>query len=60
MNLSSLKKFVYTAILPFATHANFGELLPHLEELDVKLAPDQDSGILNDKDRVGKAQLEGM
>lgn len=56
-----MKKFVYTAILPFATHTDlFRGLLPHVEELDVKLAPDCDSGILNDKNRVGKAQLEGM
>ncbi|WPA96828.1 uncharacterized protein RHO25_001436 [Cercospora beticola] len=57
--LPALKKFVYTAILPFATHVNFSSLLPFLDELDVKLAPDPDSGILSDSRRVGKAELEG-
>lgn len=57
--LPALKKFVYTAILPFATHVNFSSLLPLLDELDVKLAPDPDSGILSDSRRVGKAELEG-
>ncbi|GIZ39611.1 hypothetical protein CKM354_000299000 [Cercospora kikuchii] len=56
--LPALKKFVYTAILPFATHVNFSSLLPLLDELDVKLAPDPDSGILSDSRRVGKAELE--
>ena len=37
---------------------DFRDFLPQLEELDVKLAPDPDSGILSDKNRVGKAQLE--
>ncbi|KAM3415345.1 hypothetical protein BST61_g8874 [Cercospora zeina] len=56
--LPALKKFVYTAILPFATHVNFNSLLPLLDELDVKLAPDPDSGILSDSRRVGQAELE--
>jgi hypothetical protein len=56
-SLSSLRSFTYTAILPFSTHVNFSRLLPYLDELDVKLAPDPESGILQDSARVGKAEL---
>ncbi|KAK5114113.1 hypothetical protein LTR62_002682 [Meristemomyces frigidus] len=55
--LASLRKFTYTAIFPFATHLDFRELLPQLEELDLQLAPLQEEGILNDPARVGKAEL---
>ncbi|KAF2173053.1 hypothetical protein M409DRAFT_17003 [Zasmidium cellare ATCC 36951] len=58
MDLSALKSFTYTAILPFANHCDFRGLLPYIDELDIKLAPDPTSGILQDKDRVGKAELE--
>lgn len=58
MDLSSLKSFTYTAILPFANHCDFRGLLPYIDELDIKLAPDPSSNILNDKARVGKAELE--
>lgn len=57
MDLSALKSFAYTAILPFANHCDFRQLLPYINELDIKLAPDPTSGILQDKDRVGKAEL---
>ncbi|KAK4506873.1 hypothetical protein PRZ48_000606 [Zasmidium cellare] len=57
-SLTSLRKFTYTAILPFANHCDLRGLLPHLTELDIKLAPDPTSNILQDKDRVGKAQME--
>lgn len=57
MDLSRLKSFAYTAILPFANHCDFRGLLPYIEELDIKLAPDPSSGILQDKERVGKAEL---
>ena len=58
MDLRSLRKFTYTAILPFAAHMDFRGLLPYIDELDVKLAPDVDSHILDDKERVGTAQLD--
>ena len=55
---TALRSFTYTAILPFAHHLDFRGFLPQIDELDVKLAPDPGSGILTDKKRVGKAQLE--
>ncbi|KXT04013.1 hypothetical protein AC578_9283 [Pseudocercospora eumusae] len=60
INLATLKSFTYTAILPFATHLDFRTLIPHLEILDVKLAPDpsEQEKILCDKQRVGHAELE--
>ncbi|USW48640.1 Putative F-box domain-containing protein [Septoria linicola] len=58
MHLPAVRKLVYTAILPFASHVDFRGLLPRLDELDCKLAPDPQSGILTDKNRVGKAQLD--
>ncbi|CZT24414.1 uncharacterized protein RCC_10140 [Ramularia collo-cygni] len=55
---SSLRSFSYTAILPFADHLDFRAILPHLDELDIQLAPDATSNILNDKSRIGRAQME--
>ncbi|KAK5170204.1 uncharacterized protein LTR77_004790 [Saxophila tyrrhenica] len=56
--LGSVRSFTYTGIFPFANHARFTRILPHVEELDCRFAPDPDSGILDDKDRVGKAELQ--
>ena len=56
-SLSALRSFTYTGIFPFSNHANFAEMLPYLEELDVSYAPDPQSGILDDKERTGKAEL---
>ncbi len=50
--------FTYTGIFPFANHANFDKMLPHLEELDCRFAPDPGSGILDDRQRVGRAELQ--
>ena len=57
-SLPKLCSFTYTAIFPFSNHADFVDMLPHLEELDLQLAPDPQSGILDDKERIGKAQLQ--
>lgn len=54
---SSIRSFSYTAILPFSSQIDFRAILPRLEELDIKLAPDPRSGILDDKTRVGRAQM---
>ena len=54
----ALRSFTYTGIFPFSNHASFFEMLPHLEELDVQYAPDPQSGILDDKERTGKAELQ--
>lgn len=56
--LPALRKFTYTAIFPFANHADFADIVPYLEELDLQFAPDPQSGILDDKTRVGKAELQ--
>jgi len=56
--LSTLRCFTYTAIFPFENHLDFTDLLPQLEELDLQLAPDPQSKILDSRDRVGKAQLD--
>ena len=55
--LAHIRSFTYTAILPFATHLDFRYLLPQLEHLDVQIAPHASSDILNDRARVGKAEL---
>lgn len=55
---SSLRSFTYTGIFPFSNHADFRIILPYLEELDVQFAPDPQSGILDDKERTGKAELQ--
>lgn len=57
-SLECLRSLTYTAILPFASHLDFDDFLPHIDELDLQLAPTPDSNILNDKSRVGKAELE--
>ncbi|KAK5694724.1 hypothetical protein LTR97_009314 [Elasticomyces elasticus] len=59
--LPSLRKLSYIAIFPFAEHLDFRELLPQLEELDLQLAPTLSvagSAILNDPQRIGKAELQ--
>lgn len=56
--LPKIRSFTYTAIFPFATHAYFNDMLPYLEEIDVQFAPDPESGILDDRARIGRAQLE--
>lgn len=56
--LPSLRSFAYTAILPFANHCDFRPLLPHLQVLDIQIAPTPESNILHDPKRVGKAELE--
>lgn len=55
---SQVRSFTYTGIFPFSNHADFRMMLPHLEELDVQFAPDPQSGILDDKSRTGKAELQ--
>ena len=56
--LPALRSFTYTAIFPFSNHADFVDMLPYLEKLDVQYAPNPQSGILDDKDRTGKAELQ--
>lgn len=53
-NLSSLD---YTAIFPFSNHADFSSILHQISRLSLQLAPDADSNILNDRVRLGKADL---
>ena len=55
--LTGLKSLDYTAIFPFSNHANFNLLLHQVEELNLQLAPEPHNRILNDKARVGKAEL---
>ena len=55
---SSLRSFTYTGIFPFSNHADFRMMIPYLEELDVQFAPDPQSGILDDRERTGKAELQ--
>ncbi|CAK3888072.1 Hypothetical predicted protein [Lecanosticta acicola] len=55
--LEHLRSVTYTALLPFAGHLDFRAFLPYIDELDVMIAPGPDSNILNDKSRVGKAEL---
>ncbi|KAK3722496.1 hypothetical protein LTR37_002488 [Vermiconidia calcicola] len=56
--LFTLRTFTYTAIFPFSNHVDFRPMLPYIEELDVRFAPDVESGILDDRGRVGRAQLQ--
>ena len=56
--VSTVKSFTYTAIFPFATHIEFGDILPSIHELDLQFAPDITSDILDDKSRVGRAVLQ--
>ncbi|KAF2716957.1 hypothetical protein K431DRAFT_234207 [Polychaeton citri CBS 116435] len=55
--IQALRSFTYTGIFPFANHIDFNALFSQLELLDVQLAPDPQSGILDDKARTGKAEL---
>ncbi|KAK6429353.1 hypothetical protein LTR95_014498 [Oleoguttula sp. CCFEE 5521] len=55
--LPKLKSFTYTAIFPFANHAQFTSMFKQLEEITLQFAPDVSTGILSDKARVGKAEL---
>lgn len=56
--LAAVRSFTYTAIFPFANHLDFLELLPQLEVLDLQFAPDPQSGILDDRERTGRAELQ--
>jgi hypothetical protein len=53
-NLTSLD---YTAIFPFSNHADFSSILHQLSHLSLQLAPGAESNILNDRVRLGKADL---
>ena len=57
-SINSCRSFTYTGIFPFSNHARFHHIIPYLEELDVQFAPDPQSGILDDKKRTGKAELQ--
>ena len=53
-NLTSLD---YTAIFPFSNHADFSSILHQISHLSLQLAPSAESNILNDRIRLGKADL---
>lgn len=53
---SAVKRFAYTAIFPFVAD-RLAVLAAFVEEIDLQLAPDPQSGLLDDKARVGKADL---
>ena len=53
-NLTSLD---YTAIFPFSNHADFSSILHQLSHISLQLAPGAESNILNDRVRLGKADL---
>lgn len=53
-NLTSLD---YTAIFPFSNHADFSSILHQISHLSLQLAPSAESNILNDRVRLGKADL---
>jgi hypothetical protein len=55
--LSSLTSLDYTAVFPFANHADFSPILHQITHLSLQLAPDAQSNILNDRARLGKADL---
>lgn len=55
--LSALKSLDYTAIFPFANHADFSPVLSQISHISLQLAPDAESNILNDRARLGKADL---
>jgi hypothetical protein len=55
--LSSLTSLDYTAVFPFANHADFSPILHQITHLSLQLAPDAESNILNDRARLGKADL---
>lgn len=56
--LRSLRSFTYTAIFPFANQLDFLNVLPLLETLDLQFAPDPQSGILDDRGRTGRVELQ--
>lgn len=56
--LAAVRKLTYTAIFPFANHLDFLALLPQLETLDLQFAPDPQSGILDNRERTGRAELQ--
>lgn len=55
--LAHLTSLDYTAIFPFANHADFSPILHQLSHMSLQLAPDPGSNILNDRNRLGKADL---
>lgn len=55
--LWALKSLDYTAVFPFANHADFSPILHQISSLSLQLAPDAQSNILNDRARLGKADL---
>lgn len=57
-NRANLRSLTYTAIFPFANHLDFLNLLPQLETLDLQFAPDPQSGILDDRKRFGRVELQ--
>jgi hypothetical protein len=57
--LPAVRHLQYTGIFPFVNHVSeLYPILDHLEEFDIRLAPDVDSGILDDRERVGRAELQ--
>lgn len=58
--LSSMKSFSYAGIFPFESHfRSLAPVLLHVESITLQLGPTpQQHGILNSKQRVGKAELE--
>lgn len=56
--LPAVRSFTYTGIFPFANHVDFLDMLHDLDELNCQFAPDIGSTILDDKSRVGRAELE--
>lgn len=56
--LATVRSLTYTAIFPFANHLDFLGMLPQLEVLDLQFAPDTQSGILDDRERTGRAELQ--
>ena len=55
--LWNLTRLDYTAIFPFSNHADFSSILHQLSHLSLQLAPGAESNILNDRVRLGKADL---
>lgn len=56
--LAAVRSFTYTGIFPFSNHVDFLDMLHDLDELDCQFAPHLGSNILDDKARVGRAELE--
>ncbi len=61
---STLTSLTYTAIFPFANHVEKVLVLPRscpkLESFHIQLAPSIGSGVLEDKDQMGKADVNDM